>query len=84
MPLLGDPIYKDGFDSQDTPRTCLHASAIHIDLDDGPITIWSPPPFHHWWKDKESKEVFDAILMHLMQKHCDCDPILEKMKGRGL
>jgi 23S rRNA-/tRNA-specific pseudouridylate synthase len=84
MPLLGDPIYKDGFVSTTTARTCLHSSAIHVDLDDGPITIWSPPPFHHLWNSKESKEAFDAILVHLMQKHCDCDLILEKMKGHGL
>lgn len=85
MPLLGDPIYKDGSDSTTlTARTCLHASAIHVDLDDGPITIWSPPPFHHLWKGKEGKEEFDAFLVHLMRKHCDCDPLLAEMKGRDL
>lgn len=84
MPLLGDPIYKDGSDSTLSARTYLHASAIHVDLDDGPITIWSPPPFHHLWNGKEGKEAFDAILVHLMQKHCDCDPVLVEMKGSDL
>ncbi len=59
IPLLGDPIYKDGGDgsksnggddtvSTDT-RTMLHASGIHIPefLDQEEINIWCPPTFYH-------------------------------------
>lgn len=59
IPLLGDPIYKDGGNgsksngdddalSIDT-RTMLHASGIHIPefLDQEEINIWCPPTFFH-------------------------------------
>mmetsp|Transcript_15125 Transcript_15125/g.42058 ORF Transcript_15125/g.42058 Transcript_15125/m.42058 type:complete len:238 (+) Transcript_15125:404-1117(+) len=63
IPLLGDPIYKDGsagngIDSDDPwfpgTRTMLHASGIHIPkfLDHEEINIWCPPTFFH---DDEEK-----------------------------
>jgi len=81
LPLIGDPIYSDGTDStSDAKRTCLHACAIHIDLDnEEPVTICSPLPFHHLYRSKEATEAFNASLSQLMQKHCDCDPILALM-----
>ena len=57
IPLLGDPIYKDGggdktkSDSTVAPtttsRTMLHASGIHIPefLGQEEINIWCPPTF---------------------------------------
>jgi len=65
IPLLGDPIYKDGGGNKNsngddttctTSRTMLHASGIHIPefLDQGEINIWCPPTFFH---DDEDGEV---------------------------
>jgi len=80
LPLTGDPNYSDGSDSRSDVRTCLHASAIHIDFDDeDPVTIWCPPMFHHLYKDENGRKAFNATVMQLMQKHCDCDPILALM-----
>ena len=76
LPLAGDPIYSDGSETNKELRTCLHASAIHLDLDDGAITMWCPPPFHHLWKDTKGNEGFNATVTQLMQKHCDCHPVL--------
>jgi len=54
IPLLGDPIYKDGrsingkkIDHNMKTRTMLHASGIHIPkfLDHEEINIWCPPTF---------------------------------------
>jgi tRNA pseudouridine32 synthase/23S rRNA pseudouridine746 synthase len=87
LPLLGDDIYRDGTNHQQpqTPtstriRTLLHATAIHVELQDGPLTIWSPPPFAHllWQADDASLE---PMLQTLMEKHCDVPPILEAMKA---
>jgi len=59
IPLLGDPIYKDGGNGNkgsggdDTvataTRTMLHASGIHIPgfLDQEEINVWCPPTFFH-------------------------------------
>ena len=58
IPLLGDPIYKDGSgcksnNSDDllpaATRTMLHASGIHIPefLDQAEINVWCPPTFFH-------------------------------------
>jgi len=54
IPLLGDPIYKDGGANNEdvatvTTRTMLHASGIHIPefLDQPEISIWCPPTFFH-------------------------------------
>ena len=53
IPLLGDPIYKDGGNggnsstSGSSSRTMLHASGIQIPafLDHNEINIWCPPTF---------------------------------------
>jgi tRNA pseudouridine32 synthase/23S rRNA pseudouridine746 synthase len=51
IPLLGDPIYKDGGNggnsSTSSSRTMLHASGIQIPafLDHNEINIWCPPTF---------------------------------------
>lgn len=82
LPLAGDPVYTDGSGSNRKERTCLHATAIHIDLlDDATITIWSPPPFNHLYQEAEAIEGFHASVVQLMQKHCDCDPILERVSS---
>lgn len=79
IPILGDDRYGGGsldiYDSSaDWNRTYLHATAIHLELDDNEhITIWSPPPFDHLFADGELKDVF----VSLMKKHCDCSPILD-------
>lgn len=76
LPLAGDPIYSDG-SNDDTVRTCLHASAIHVNIENHePVTMWSPPPFHHLYKDSQERDGFTEIVTELMQKHCDCDNIL--------
>ena len=84
LALLGDPIYKDGTASQSTThqRTYLHSTAIHIELSDGPLTVWSPPPFDGLWKFCEENESspFQDIVTKLMEKHCDVPPIMEAMR----
>jgi len=58
-------------------RACLHATATHIYLDkDDPVTTWCPPPFHHLYKDEQGRKALNASVMHLMQKHCNCDTML--------
>lgn len=85
LPLSGDPIYTDGLDSSSSARTFLHASAIHMHLggdDNESITIWSPPPFHHLYKDdSEGNEAFRDTVTQLMKKYCDCDQILAAMNA---
>ena len=75
IPLLGDPIYKDGdtSESHNPPRTYLHATGIHIPALDGDeaISIWCPPPF----LDPKTPE-----LGKLMKKHCDVPSILQAME----
>jgi len=67
IPLLGDPIYKDGGGGKSNngddveitaTRTMLHASGIHIPefLDQAAINVWCPPTFFH---DDEGDEIFE-------------------------
>jgi tRNA pseudouridine32 synthase/23S rRNA pseudouridine746 synthase len=85
LPLLGDPIYKDGSSSQQNDndalaaRTYLHACALHFELDDEDVTIWSPPPFGDSLLNSEGIQQFNDIVERLVQKHCDCDAITEKL-----
>jgi tRNA pseudouridine32 synthase/23S rRNA pseudouridine746 synthase len=60
-------------------RTLLHATAIHVELKDGPLTIWSPPPFADLlWQAEDAS--LEPVLETLMEKHCDVPAILEAMK----
>ncbi len=77
LPLAGDPIYKDRYDSSATlNRTFLHATALEIcaSKDDASscfpenISLWCPPPFAHFWQNQEE---FNEVLQRLMDKHCD-------------
>ena len=85
LALLGDPIYSDGTSSQSLhQRTYLHSAAIHVTLTDGPLTVWSPPPFDGLWSIAEENEnsPFQEIVKNLMEKHCDVVPVLETMKSK--
>lgn len=85
LPILGDARYGGGrvCCSDDTiteeeaafDRTYLHAAAIHFELDDEEVCIYSPPPFGHLF---ETSEELDDVFVGLMRKHCDGDdPILK-------
>ena len=64
IPLLGDPIYKDGNAKKSenavmtTTRTMLHASGIHIPefLDEAEINVWCPPTFFFDCEVGENKD----------------------------
>lgn len=68
-------------------RTYLHASAIHFNLNEHDVTLWSPPPFGHLFddpvasnsEDLESSEL-NEVLVVMMEKHCDCQQILEVIR----
>jgi tRNA pseudouridine32 synthase/23S rRNA pseudouridine746 synthase len=80
LPLLGDPVYKDGSaDDKEAPRTYLHACALHLELDDQEVTIWSPPPFGGLW-DSPGSAQFDQCFREVVDKHCDCGAITEKLE----
>jgi 23S rRNA-/tRNA-specific pseudouridylate synthase len=117
LPLLGDPIYRDGTHRQQQPvvrqtvkdqtttttaattttktkhyRMHLHASAIHIQLSNGPLTVWSPPPFDELWDtpsttssgtttiSQDNHSSFQELVQRLMEKYCEEPAILEVMK----
>ena len=69
------PPPSDGVDDsngRDWDRTYLHASAVHFELDEREsVTVWSPPPFG------QLAEGLDEVFVRLMEKHCDCPPILD-------
>ncbi len=63
-------------------RTYLHASAIHFTLEGEHVTIWSPPPFAHLVSSsnnngKAEKTLLDDVFERMMEKHCDCKPIID-------
>ena len=78
LPLAGDPIYKDRYDSSATlDRTFLHATALQIYGSEDScfprnITLWCSPPFEPFWKEREN---LDAVLQTLVDKHCDSPEI---------
>lgn len=80
LPLLGDPVYKDGnSNGAPAPRTYLHASALHLELDaEESVTIWSQPPFGSLW-DKSGREQFDHRVREIVTKQCECDAIVENL-----
>jgi tRNA pseudouridine32 synthase / 23S rRNA pseudouridine746 synthase len=82
LPLLGDPIYKDGspLSTEDihTVRTFLHACGLHLTLNDEPISIWSPPPFESVW-DSTGTHQFKQVFHALCEKNIDCEAILEAL-----
>lgn len=83
IPILGDVRYGGGSleilstgedkDGYDWNRTFLHAAAMHFELDNESVTIWCPPLFDYLFSDKELSEAFVGLL----EKHCDCPPILD-------
>lgn len=86
LPILGDAVYGDAEDAMMTRRTYLHAAALHVHLDGEEIAIWCPPYwFDDFWADCEGNEGNDSaaneedpiedILVDMMQKHCDSEPI---------
>jgi 23S rRNA-/tRNA-specific pseudouridylate synthase len=97
MPILGDVRYGGGRllvggvsssspppdcgddeDRGDWDRTYLHASAVHFEFDEHEIvTIWSPPPF-----DRLATGLND-VFVRMMEKHCDCPPILDAIHKRS-
>lgn len=87
IPLLGDPIYKDGTATMTRTigwrgRTCLHASGIHIPAMEGQpsVSLWCPPPF--FLDLVEDAPVLVTTIQKLMQKHCDVPGILRAMEDR--
>ena len=99
MPILGDvrygggrlpaagggggaPSSPDGVDDsngRDWDRTYLHASAVHFELDEREsVTVWSPPPFGGLATG------LDEVFVRLLEKHCDCPPILDAIYARNL
>lgn len=82
LPLMGDPIYGD---SDACSRTLLHATAIHLPLENiegghNPVTIWCPPPFAELLWDNRGNDAFEHILDNMLQKHCECPEILDEMR----
>jgi tRNA pseudouridine32 synthase/23S rRNA pseudouridine746 synthase len=75
LPLAGDPIYSDGF-AERLPQTCLHATGLHVTMEDDDITIWSTPPFDQLWKNTTG---FHDTFRAAVRRHVDCPPLLEKM-----
>jgi 23S rRNA-/tRNA-specific pseudouridylate synthase len=88
MPLLGDTRYgggrlranmddndDDDDDDGNWDRTYLHASAIHFNLENNDVTIWSPPPFHHL-----TTTGLEDVYLRLMDKHCNCPQIVDAIK----
>jgi 23S rRNA-/tRNA-specific pseudouridylate synthase len=71
IPLLGDPIYKDGGESKNSredmtsafSRTMLHASGIHIPefQDQAEINVWCPPTFFHDGNDDKETGIREEI-----------------------
>ena len=86
LPLLGDPVYKDGSPSNKSQldpdnvlvpdRTYLHASGILLpalpDMED-PLALWCPPSF------PLVLEEHPAAVSDLMQRRCDIPELLEAM-----
>ena len=73
-------------------RTYLHATGLHIpasalsfslshdeSLEHGDLTVWCPPPFESSaWEDNPGAQAgFRQALQTLVEKHCDCPPLLE-------
>jgi len=68
IPILGDPIYKDGRSRNGKndghnmeTRTMLHASGLHIPkfLDHDEINIWCPPTFLNGYIDDDDNDEDD-------------------------
>ena len=64
--------FDDEFD-----RTYLHAAAIHFELDNEEVSIYSPPPFGHLF---DSPSELDRVFVGMMEKYCDCLPILHHIR----
>jgi len=66
-------------DSSDWDRTYLHASAIHFQWNGEDVTIYSPPPFDHLCSTTNR---LTNVFVSLMEKHCDCLPIMNVIRER--
>jgi 23S rRNA-/tRNA-specific pseudouridylate synthase len=97
MPILGDVRYGGGrvcvtdnttADETTTTittsfvgefdRTYLHAAAIHFELDNEEVCIYSPPPFGHLF---DSPSELDRVFVGMMEKYCDCLPLLHHIRN---
>ncbi|GAX18712.1 hypothetical protein FisN_26Hh002 [Fistulifera solaris] len=87
LPLAGDPVYKDRYDSSATlDRTYLHATALEIPAskDDTSIcfpesiSLWCPPPFAHFWQNEKE---FNEVLQRLVDKHCESAELRALCRG---
>jgi 23S rRNA-/tRNA-specific pseudouridylate synthase len=91
LPLAGDPLYTtattttaSAATSPTVPRTCLHATGLHIaaacfDNDVGlteDLILWSPPPFLAWWRDPHYLAA--KSLLRLLQKDTTVPPGLRQ------
>jgi tRNA pseudouridine32 synthase/23S rRNA pseudouridine746 synthase len=89
LPLLGDPVYRDGSQNTKSPsdgtmvvpnRTYLHASGILVPALQGiisdPLALWCPPSFDQILGEQPT------AISDLMQKRCDIPELLEAMKMR--
>lgn len=97
LPILGDVRYGGGrvciadttvdettptitspFDNELFDRTYLHAAAIHFELDNEEVCIYSPPPFGHLF---DSPSELDRVFVGMMEKYCDCLPLLHHIRN---
>lgn len=87
LPILGDKRYGGGsiqvqpedvdFSETDLTafdRTCLHASAIHFEIEGYNVTVCSPPPFSYLFQEGNG---LNDVFVGMMSKYCDCAPILD-------
>jgi tRNA pseudouridine32 synthase/23S rRNA pseudouridine746 synthase len=95
LPILGDARYGGGrvccasdtttttttsSTDVDFDRTYLHAAAIHFEINNEEVCIYSPPPFGHLFS---SSSELDDVFVGMMKKHCDGDdPILRHLGDR--
>jgi tRNA pseudouridine32 synthase/23S rRNA pseudouridine746 synthase len=77
LPLFGDPIYRDGFDTPVQPgRTFLHSTVLHLDFQDGEsVTIYSPPPFGDLLWNQQGSGEFHSMFQLLLAKHSESPDI---------
>ena len=92
MPILGDGGYGGGrvcgadttaedeatTNTDEFDRTYLHAAAIHFELDNEEVCIYSPPPFGHLF---DSPSELDRVFVGMLEKYCDCLPLLHHIRN---
>ena len=63
----------------DFDRTYLHAAAIHFEINNEQVCIYSPPPFGHLFSCSSE---LDEVFLGMIKKSCDCMPILQHLRQR--